>query len=101
MTASKRFCVAPNSARLELTSASMSSSLPRAALAAVTVAIPSGFALLPMTAVNLASPARFSVLIVIWSVVAALAPTWKVRAAAVANSLVPLKEAPARLRLIS
>ena len=101
MTASKRFCVAPNSARLELTRASMSSSLPRAALAAVTVAMPSGLLLLPMTAVNLASPARFSVLIVIWSVVAALAPTWKVRAAAVANSLVPLKAAPARLRLIS
>ena len=102
MTASKRFCVAPNSARLELTIDSMSSSLPRAALAVAAVAMPSGLLpLVPITAVSLLSPTRFSVVIVIWSVVAALAPTWKVRAAAVANSLVPLKAAPARLRLIS
>ena len=102
MTASKRFCVAPNSARLELTLASIVSSFASASVAKVKEEMPGAEAVLvpraPVKSVSVVIVAR---LIVIWSVVALLAPTWKVRAEPAANSLVPLKEVLARLRLIS
>ena len=105
MTASKRFCVAPNSARLELTLASIVSSLANASVAKVKEEMPGAEAALapmaPSAPVKSASAVIVARLIVIWSVVALLAPTWKVRAEPAANNLVPLKEVLARLRLIS
>ena len=105
MTASKRFWMAPNSARLALTLVSIVSNLASASVAKVKVAIPGAeAALAPMTPTALeksSSAVNVARLTVIWSVVALLAPIWKVRAAPAANILVPLKAVLDRVRLIS